>query len=127
RSNVCAIPLSIAESAFFPVNFGPILLRQLHRVFGVPTSSHSRDLITRALHGSLLAAGLIAIVGAILVAMGRHWFLSLYSGVTLGLVIITPWQSQFWRYLAPVAPLMTVFVICALLAIGRWLDWHRSN
>ena len=126
-SNVGAIPLSIGESAFFPADFGRFLLRPLHHMFGVPISPHSRDLIARALHLTLLAAGLIAIIGAILVAMGRDWFLSLYTGVTLCLVVITPWQSQFCRYLAPVAPLMVVFLICALFAIGRWLDRQRSN
>jgi hypothetical protein len=125
--NAAVIPTSIGESALFPINFGPILLIRLYHAFAVPVGSPARTLCSLALSGSLPGAGLIAIAGAIFVATGRHWFLSLYAAVTLGLVIITPWQSQFWRYLAPLAPLMVVFLILALLTITHWVDRRSSN
>ena len=55
-----------------------------------------------------------------MVATGSRWFLSLYFAVNLGIIVVTPWQNQFWRYLAPVAPLTLIFVFIALAAVGQW-------
>ena len=59
-------------------------------------------------------------IGAVLIATGREWFLSLYFALTVGLVALTPFQSNFWRYLAPVTPLTLIFIVTALLMIVRW-------
>ena len=50
----------------------------------------------------------------------RQWFLAIYFAITIATIVITPWQNQFWRYLAPMAPLTLVFLMLALLAIRRW-------
>ena len=57
-------------------------------------------------------------IGAVLTATGRGWFLSLYFALTVGLVALTPFQSNFWRF--PVAPLTLIFLVTALLTIARW-------
>src|SRR5205814_8307495 len=61
------------------------------------------------------------LICAILLASRRHWFLSLYFAITLATIVVTPWQDQFWRYLAPVAPVTLIFLFLALFAIRRWL------
>jgi hypothetical protein len=128
--NLAAIPLGLGESAWAGTVFGSTLLNELHRKFDVPLPAGWRTLSSRALYGCLVAAGLLAVTGAVFVAIGREWFLALYFGLTVGMVTLT-WQSQFWRYLAPLAPLTLIFLVLALLAIRRWLAsrsviWGRT-
>ena len=56
--------------------------------------------------------------------------LALVFGVTIAVVVLTPWQNQFWRYLGPVAPLTLIFSLSAMLLvcqrIGRMgVSWNR--
>jgi hypothetical protein len=119
--NIAAIPVALGESALVPTWFGPSLLTQLHRNLRVPLSNTLRRIISGGLYSGLFAAGLLALIGAVLVASSQRWFLSLYFAITLALIIPTPWQNQFWRYLAPMAPITLVFLFLALLGIRNWL------
>ena len=110
--NLAAVPVGLGESALVDSRFG------------IPTHYRSSSLV---LYTCLVAAGLCALAGAALVAMGRHWFLSLYFGLMVGLILLTPWQQQFWRYFAPVTPLTLIFVILALLAMRRWLTYRNAQ
>jgi len=60
-------------------------------------------------------------------ATGRQWFLALYLAITCAMIVATPWQSQFRRYLVPVAPLTLLFLLLALLAIRNWLKRRDSR
>jgi hypothetical protein len=119
--------VALGESAVIPKWFAPSLLAQLHKNLRVPVSTNWRILIS----GGLFAAGVLALAGAVLVATGQQWFLSLYFGITLAMIVVTPWQNQFWRYLAPVVPLTLVFLFLAVVAIRHWLErryveWGRT-
>ena len=78
-----------------------------------------------------MSVGLLGVIGAVLIATGREWFLSLYFALTLGLVALTPFQSNFWRYLAPITPLTLIFIVSALLMIVGWFArrclWHEPQ
>jgi hypothetical protein len=119
--NALVIPKSLGESAFLPVSFGASFVYELHRRFGLFLPRSWKALSLRVLAVVLTVAGLLAIVGGIVVARSTQWPLSLVFGCTIGLVIITPWQDQFWRYLAAVAPLTVSFVIVTLFVIRNWL------
>jgi hypothetical protein len=119
---MATVPVALGESSIVPKWFAPSLATQLHKFLRVPLSTSWRRLISGALYSGLFAAGLLALVGAVLVATGRQWFFSLYFGITLATIVVTPWQNQFWRYLAPVAPLTLMFLFLAVLAIRHWLE-----
>ena len=119
--NIAAVPLGLGESTIVRAWFAPFLSTQLQQALRVPLSATWRKLISGALKSGLFTAGLLALIGAVLVATGRQWFLSLYFGITIATIVLTPWQNQFWRYLAPVAPLTLIFLFLALFAIRRWL------
>jgi hypothetical protein len=119
--NIAAIPVALGESTVVPKWFAPSLLRQLHQSLRVPLSANWGTLISGALWCGLFAAGLLALAGAVLVATGQQWFLSLYFGITLAMIVMAPWQNQFWRYLAPVAPVTLVFLFLSLIAIRHWV------
>jgi hypothetical protein len=130
-SNLAGIPVALGESAVVPGWLAPSLLRQLHRAVGIPSSASWREALSATLYISLFGVGLLALTGAFMVMKRKQWFLSLYFGTTLVLVIITPWQNQFWRYLSPIAPLTLIFVFLVLINARQWLrelkrKWRRT-
>ena len=115
--NLAAVPISLGESALVDWRFGIL--------------GHARK-GSRMLYLCLVVAGLCALAGAAIVAFGRHWFLSLYFALMVGLIVLTPWREQFWRYFAPVTPLTLIFLTLALLAARQWLTcrgpkWARAT
>jgi hypothetical protein len=130
-SNVGGIPVGLGESAVVPTWLAPSLLKQLHRATGVPSSAMWRVTLSSVLYISLFGIGLLALGGALMVVKREQWFLSLYFGMTLALVVVTPWQNQFWRYLSPVAPLTLMFVFLILMRARQRLielkaEWPRA-
>jgi hypothetical protein len=126
--NVAAVPGAIGESTVIPEGFVPYLLRQLQQTLRVRFSSDRQIQLSAVFSACLLFVGLLALVGGILVAMGRHWFLALYFALTVATIVITPFQNQFWRYLAPMTPLTLIFLFLALIAARNWfrrLRWGR--
>lgn len=111
-SNVAAVPLGLGESAL--VDSG----------FGIPGHWHKSSYL---LKGCVIIAGVAAVAGCVLVATGPEWFMSLYFALMVGLVTLTPWQSQFWRYFAPVTPITLIFLILVLLGIRRWLNERSAQ
>jgi hypothetical protein len=107
--NAFAIPVALGESSWIgrPLLRYPLL--KLSRIV-----SGSQRIVLPVLDICLFAVGLGALAGAVLIARGDEWFLSLYFGLTLAIVVLTPWQSQFWRYLSPIAPLIIMFFVVAL-------------
>lgn len=120
--NLAALPVAIGESTIVRTWSAPFFSRELHQALRIPLSHNSRKLVAGILYCSLFAAGLFALGGAILVATGSQWFFSLYFSATLIIVVLAPWQDQFWRYLAPMAPLTMTFFFLALFAVRRWLQ-----
>jgi hypothetical protein len=124
--NLIAIPLALGESCWFGRAFGISLWEKLHHKLAIPHGSNLQLAISHTLSLCLISVGLLAVVGAVLTATGCQWFLSLYFALTVGLVTLTPFQSNFWRYLAPIAPLTLIFVVTALLTVDRWFARQRA-
>lgn len=108
--NAVAIPIGLGESCWFGRPLLRYPLAKLSRK--LPTGSQAG--IAGILELFLVLVGLAALIGAVVVARGDEWFLSLYFGLTLAVVVLTPWQSQFWRYLGTVAPLTLIFLVVTL-------------
>jgi hypothetical protein len=125
--NIVSVPSALGDEAVVPHEFVPYLLGQLQQSLHVRFSSDWRSLLASAFSACLFSAGLVALAGAVLVATGRQWFLALYFAITVAMIVATPWQSQFRRYLVPVAPLTLLFLLFALLAIRNWLKRRDSG
>jgi hypothetical protein len=126
--NIVSIPSALGEDAVVPHEFVPHLLKQLPQSLRVHFSNDWESLLAGAFSVCLFSAGLLALAGAVLVATGRYWFLPLYFAITIAMIVIAPWQSQFRRYLAPLTPLTLLFLLLALIAIRDWLRrlrWGR--
>jgi hypothetical protein len=125
--NSMAIPLGLGESCWFSMPLLRYPLDKLHSRLPIPMPSGWQKLVSATLGICLVAVGVLSIVGAVLIARGRDWFLSLYFVIALAVVVLTPWQSQFWRYLAPLAPITLIFLVIGLVAIRGWLLGRSSN
>lgn len=125
--NAVAIPIGLGEGAWFSMPLLYYPLAKLHDRLPIPLPSQWQLLVTWALRACLIAVGVLCIMGAVLIARGRNWFLSLYFALTIALVLLTPWQSQFWRYLAALAPITLIFLTLALAAICCWLGRGGSG
>ena len=79
------------------------------------------------LRAGLFLVGMLALIGAVMVARRRQWFLSLYFAMTLLTILTTPWQNQFWRYLASLAPLTLIFLFVALFGVRRWVSREHAE
>ena len=128
--NVVAVPIALGESAVIPSWFFPFLSRGLRNLH-LATYHQWSQLLSASLYVGLFAVGLLGLIGAILIANSRRWFVSLYFAVTLGLVIMTPWEDQFWRYLASMTPLSLIFVFVTISALRSRLDsvdsaWRKT-
>ena len=119
--NVAAVPIALGESAVVPQWFVSFLSRGL-RSLHLPMLHQWSQLLSAGFYSGLFAVGLLALIGALLVANGARWFLSLYFAITLGIVVITPWQDQFWRYLASMTPLILIFLFVTFSALRNWID-----
>ena len=125
--NIAAVPLGLAESSVILKLLVPKVCAQIHKTLHVPVSGISGKTISGILYTGLFLIGILALAGAFLVMRGPHRFLAIYFGITIATVVIAPWQNQFWRYLAPMAPVTLVFVMLALLAIRDWSERRRIN
>ncbi len=83
----------------------------------------------RTLGSKLVPAGAvwapIAVVAALVLLGLALWvrrgrlLIPLYVGASLGLISLTPWPSQFTRYLAPVTPFLAIALLLALTHLAR--------
>lgn len=129
--NIASIPSDLGQSVTIPNEFIPPLLKHLKQILHVRFSSDLDRVLRAILVVCFFLVGLLALAGAALMATRRHWFLAFYFAITIAMIVVTPFQSQFRRYLAPLAPLTLLFMLLALLASRKWFNcspsmWSRA-
>jgi hypothetical protein len=60
-----------------------------------------------------------ALIGICLQLASRHFLISLYPAITLGVVCLTPWPGQVLRYVCPIYPFLAVAVFEAAGRLGN--------
>lgn len=128
--NLLVLPRSIGESAWIAEASAPYLLDKAYRGLHLPWTQPRRDSVLALTRVWLALIGLGAAAGAAMLLARGQWLCPLYFGISLGMIALTPWPSQFWRYLAPATPLSLTFLVLALGGAARWLarrgDWGRT-
>lgn len=119
--NSLTIPMGLGESSTLGRSLLQYPLNKLSKHLPGNISGEFVRAISTGAKIALSALGLLALAGAFLLFRGKAWFLPFYFVLTLGLVVLTPWPSQFWRYLAPLAPLTLIFAISALVQSADWM------
>jgi hypothetical protein len=130
--NALVLPRSIGESAWIPAASLPYLLEKLYRRLHLPWSQPPRDSVVAFAVACQTLIGIGALLGVGLLLQSGRWLYPLYVGLSLAIILLTPWASQFWRYLAPLTPLSLMFLILLLDAAGRRLArgagvWRRAR
>lgn len=128
--NFLVLPRAIGESSWIAVASAPYLVDKLYRGLRLPWLV-PRDTVLTVTGICLTLIGFGALVGAGLLLRRGQWLYPLYFGLSLAMISITPWPSQFWRYLAPLTPLSLMFLILALKAAARQLarydEWGKTT
>jgi hypothetical protein len=75
----------------------------------------------------ITAVGGVVVVGAGVFAARRDWFIPLYLAASAGLICLTPWPQQFPRYLAPLAPFLSLCLVVALRALRAYAQRKGSR
>lgn len=119
--NLLVMPRSIGESAWIAIASAPYVLDKAFRGLSLPGPPPPREQVLAATGVCLALLGGGALAGAGLLLRRGEWRLPLYFGASLALIALTPWPSQFWRYLAPLTPLSFLFLLLALDAGARRL------
>jgi hypothetical protein len=120
--NLLVLPRSIGESAWIAVASGPYLVDKVYGALGVRQAQPPRSALLAVTGGLVALLGAAALAGALLLLRRGERLLALFYGVCLAMIVLTPWPSQFWRYLAPLTPLSWLFVIVTLGAAARALE-----
>jgi hypothetical protein len=123
--NLLAIPVSLGESAVVPISYWRHFVEGSHPRLNAVLPTGWPSLSLHALSWSLTVAGLLALLGAFFVVLEGEWLLAIVFGITIAVVILAPWQDQFWRYLGPVAPLTLIFLLWTMLRIRHRIE--RQN
>ncbi len=117
--NLLVMPRSIGESAGMAIASGPYVLDKAFGGLSVAAPPRERVLGATGVCLALLGGGVL--IGALLLWRRGEWRLPLYFCASLALISLTPWPSQFWRYLAPLTPLSYLFLLVALEGVARGL------
>jgi hypothetical protein len=125
--NIAAIPAALGESSWMPASSMGFFHYKLESKLGLVVTPGWRALSSAALAWCLAVIGCLMLVGAVLLALRGEWFLPLYFALSLGLIVLTPWSSQFVRYLAPLAPLSGLFLIQAVQGGTAWLTRRHTR
>jgi hypothetical protein len=119
--NLLVLPSSLGESTWIPQASGVYFLEKMRRAARIPLLEIWQESVGPIVRWTLILLGLTMLAGIVLLWSGGEWLVPLYAGATLGMICLTPWPDQFWRYLAPLTPLSYLCLIVALGAAGRAL------
>jgi hypothetical protein len=111
-ANVGRLPVALGASASVDVDWlrGAIDYANQRWSAAIP-----RDVATLL----FVLLGLVAVAGqCVLLARGER-LLPLYWFASLGLIVLTPWELQFGRYLMPLAPVTVIGVVTAIALVAR--------
>jgi hypothetical protein len=124
--NLLVLPQSIGESAWIAAASAPYVLDKMFRGLRLPWAQPARDPVLAVTKVCLTLIGLGALAGVALLFHRGEWLIPLYFVLSLGMISLTPWPSQFWRYLAPLTPLSMMLLILALSSAAKWIS-HRGE
>lgn len=114
-SNLVALAPSLGEAVSTDRNAAAWLLEVVERRLRAPVAAAARSVVV--VFG---VVGLVVAAGVLVAARRRATRAeALYVGLALGLIALTPWPEQFGRYVAPLAPLLTIALLRTLARLER--------
>ena len=111
-TNLARMPAVLGEATSTTNPYWQLALERTNRLLGqhlLPVG------IVRVL---ILGFGTLVLAGLVILARRGAWLVVFIILGSVGLACTTPWPAQFTRYLAPLAPLLTIAAVSAL----TWID-----
>jgi hypothetical protein len=123
--NLASMPIVLGEAASASKNSWQSALERANRLVGQHLLPVGLVWVPLLGFGTLIAAGIV------ILACDGAWMMVFIILGSVGLVCTTPWPAQFTRYLAPLAPFLTIAAVSALSWIGsalraRELGWMST-
>jgi hypothetical protein len=124
--NLLRVPARLSEAVSAPSGYWSWLVRGLEDAYGVYPPR-------RVILVPLVALNMLVLTGMILLLRRGHSLMPLYAGAYVALHCLAPWPKQFWRYVAPLTPVLAVCLLVALLAIMGFCEkkfggsWRRAG
>jgi hypothetical protein len=121
-TNLAKMPAVLGEATSTTNPYWQLALERVNRLLGqyhVPVG---------AVWVPILGFGTLVLAGIVILARNGAWLIVFIIVGSVGLVCTTPWPGQFTRYLAPLAPFLTIAAVSTLYWIGaalraRQLRW----
>jgi hypothetical protein len=121
-TNLTKMPAVLGEATSTTSPYWQLALERMNRLLGehrVPVG---------VLWIPILGFGALVLGGILILARRGAWLIVFIILTSVGLVCTTPWPAQFTRYLAPLAPFLTIAAVSALSWItaglgARKLGW----
>jgi hypothetical protein len=114
-TNAASMAVRVGEGALADPIFFERMLRRIDDELGAVEVPQWPALIPSTVLSAWIMLGIAHLVRR------REWLLASYILGTLGLICLTPWPSQFPRYLAPLTPFLGVCLSLALLEASPFM------
>jgi hypothetical protein len=114
-TNLAKMPAVFGEATSTTNAYWQLALERGERLFG------QHHVSVGAVWLPILGFGALVLVGIVVLARSGAWLIVFIIIGSVGLVCTTPWPGQFTRYLAPLAPFLTISAVSALSWIGATL------
>jgi len=128
-SNTTAIPAAIGESVSAISGHWVQLMVAASNSSGTGVFSAGEQGCEEAQpYASVLIVLLSGLVlgGYVVLLLRRHWFVTIYIACYVGLVCLTPWPSQFNRYLSPLTPFLALALVHLPIGLRQHALRHWS-
>ena len=124
-TNLASMPIVLGEAASGTKYSWQSALERTYRLFG------QHLLPVGVVWVPLWGFGALIVAGVVILARRGAWLMVFIILGSVGLVCTTPWPAQFTRYLAPLAPFLTIAAVSALSWFGaalrvRELGWAST-
>ena len=111
-TNLAKMPAALGEATSTTNPYWQLALERGNRLFG------QHHVPVGAVWLPVLGFGALVLAGIVVLARSGAWLIVFIIVGSVGLVCTTPWPGQFTRYLAPLAPFLTISAVSALSWIG---------
>jgi hypothetical protein len=121
-TNLAKMPAVLGEATSTTKPYWQLALERVNPLLG------QHHVPAGAVWVPLLGFGVLVLTGIVILARSGAWLIVFIIIGSVGLVCTTPWPGQFTRYLAPLAPFLTIAAVSALSSIAvalraRQLSW----
>lgn len=117
--NLRYLPVSLGEAVSSKRDFWQMQRQNLNRLRVLPWLPRRLEAV------ALGAIGFLVLAGLAVFALRREWLVPLYALGSAVVICLTPWNTQFPRYLAPLTPFLALALARLFVSLTKGVRWRR--